>query len=60
MSVWLYCIVVIEKVDTLKTRLFVLAVVAATDHPKSVRNRAIALLGGVFVLSRCFLDFSVV
>ena len=31
-----------------------------TDRPKSVRNHCvIEVFGGVFVLSRCFLDFSV-
>ena len=31
-----------------------------TDRPKSVRNRCVIEgFGGVFVLSRCFLDFSV-
>ena len=31
-----------------------------TDRPKSVRNRCvIEVFGGVFVLSRCILDFSV-
>ena len=35
-------------------------VVTLTDRPKSVRKRCvIEMLGGVFVLSRCFLDFSV-
>ena len=34
--------------------------VTPTDRPKSVRNRCvIEVFGGVFVLSRCFLDFSV-
>ena len=37
-----------------------MAIVAHTDRPKSVRNRCvIEVFGGVFVLSRCFLDFSV-
>ena len=36
------------------------AVVTPTDRPKSVRNRCvIKVFGDVFVLSRCFLDFSV-
>ena len=36
------------------------AVVILTDRPKSVRNRCvIEVFDGVFVLSRCFLDFSV-
>ena len=36
------------------------AIVTLTDRPKSVRNRCvIEVFGGVFVLSRCFLDFSV-
>ena len=36
------------------------AVVAPTDHPKSVRNGCvIEVFGGVFVLSLCFLEFSV-
>ena len=36
------------------------AIVTPTDRPKSVRNRCvIEVFGGVFVLSRCFLDFSV-
>ena len=36
------------------------AIVTSTDHPKSVRNRCvIEVFGGVFVLSRCFSDFSV-
>ena len=34
--------------------------VTPTDLPKSVRNhRVIKVFGGVFMLSRCFLDFSV-
>ena len=34
------------------------AIVTQTDSPKSVRNRCvIEVFGGVFVLSRCFLDF---
>ena len=34
------------------------AIVFPTDRPKSVRNRCvIEVFGGVFVLSRCFLDF---
>ena len=34
--------------------------VTPTDRPKSVRNRCvIEVFGGVFMLSRCFLDFSV-
>ena len=37
-----------------------MAVVTQTDRPKSVRNRCvIEVFGGVFVLSHCFLDFSV-
>ena len=37
-----------------------MTVVTPTDRPKSVRNRCvIEVFGGVFVLSRCFLDFSV-
>ena len=33
-------------------------VVTPTGRPKSVRNRSvIEVFGGVFVLSRCFLDF---
>ena len=37
-----------------------MAIVTSTDRPKSVRNRCvIEVFGGVFVLSRCFLDFSV-
>ena len=36
------------------------AIVAPTDRPKSVRNRyVIEVFGCVFVLSRCFLNFSV-
>ena len=36
-----------------------MTVVTQTDRPKSVRNRCvIEVFGGVFVLSRCFLDFS--
>ena len=35
-------------------------VVTPTDRPKSVRNRcAIEVFGGAFVLSLCFLEFSV-
>ena len=35
-------------------------VVSPSDRPKAVRNRCvIEVFGGVFVLSRCFLDFSV-
>ena len=34
--------------------------VSPTDRTKSVRNRCvIEVFGGVFMLSRCFLDFSV-
>ena len=37
-----------------------MAVVTLTDRPKSVRNRCeIDFFGCVFVLSPCFLDFSV-
>ena len=37
-----------------------MAVVTSTDRLKSVRNRCvIKVFGGIFVLSRCFLDFSV-
>ena len=37
-----------------------MAIVTQTDRPKSVRNRyVIKVFGGVFVLSRCFLDLSV-
>ena len=37
-----------------------MAIVTLTDRPKSVRNRCvIEVFGGVSVLSRCFLDFSV-
>ena len=37
-----------------------MAIVTATERPESVRNRCvIEVFGGVFVLSRCFLDFSV-
>ena len=37
-----------------------MAIVTKTDRPKSVRNRCeIEVFGGVFLLSRCFLDFSV-
>ena len=37
------------------------AIVTVTDSPKSVRNRCvIKVLVAFFVLSRCFLDFSVV
>ena len=37
-----------------------MTVVSPTDCPKSVRNRClINVSGGVFVLSRCFLDLSV-
>ena len=36
------------------------ATVTPTDRPKLVRNYCvIEVFGGVFVLSRCFLDFSV-
>ena len=36
------------------------AIVTPTDRPKSVRSRyVIEVFGGIFVLSRCFLDFSV-
>ena len=35
--------------------------VTPTDRPKSVRNRCvIKVFGGVFLLSRCFLDYSVI
>ena len=35
------------------------AIVTLTDRPKSVRNRCvIEVFGGVFALSRCFLDFT--
>ena len=37
-----------------------MAIVTLTDRPKSVRNRCvIKIFGCVFVLLRCFLDFSV-
>ena len=37
-----------------------MAFVTPTDRPKSVHNRfVIEVFGGVFVLSRCSLDFSV-
>ena len=37
-----------------------MAIVTPTDRPKSVRNRClIEVFGDGFVLSRCFLDFSV-
>ena len=37
-----------------------MAIVTPTDRPKSVHNRyVIEVFGGVFVLLRCFLDFSV-
>ena len=37
-----------------------MGIVTLTDRPKSVRNRCvIEVFGAVFVLSRCFLDFSV-
>ena len=36
-----------------------MTIVTQTDRPKSVRNRCIIeVFGGVFVLSRSFLDFS--
>ena len=36
-----------------------MAVVTTTDRPTLVRNRCvIEVFGGIFVLSRCFLDFS--
>ena len=35
-------------------------IVTPTDRPKSVRSRCVfEVFGGVFLLSRCFLDFSV-
>ena len=37
-----------------------MAIVTPADRPKSIRNRCvIEAFGGVFVLSFCFLDFSV-
>ena len=37
-----------------------MAVVTPTDRPKSVRNCCVMeVFGGTFVLSVCFLDFSV-
>ena len=36
-----------------------MAVVAPTDRPKPIGCRVIEVFGGVFVLSRCFLDSSV-
>ena len=37
-----------------------MAIVTPTDRTKSVRNRCvIEVFGGVFVLLRCFFDFSV-
>ena len=37
-----------------------MAIVTPTDRPKTVRNHCvIEVFGGVFVLSRCVLDFSV-
>ena len=42
------------------TRHSTMAIVTQTDRPKSVRNRCvIEVFDGVFVLSRCFLDYSV-
>ena len=36
------------------------AIVTPTDHPMSVRKRCvIGVFSGVFVFSRCFLDFSI-
>ena len=49
-------------IETMYTPLTTwMAVVISTDRPKSVRNRyAIGVFGNVlFVLSRCFLEFSV-
>ena len=34
-------------------------VVSPTDRPKSVRNRCVIEVFGGFLMSRCFLDFSV-
>ena len=37
-----------------------MTVVTPTDRPKSVRNRWVSkVFGGVYMWSRCFLDFSV-
>ena len=37
-----------------------MAIITPTDRPKSVRNRfVVEVFGGIFVLSRCFLVFSV-
>ena len=47
-----------DRRNSIITRL--VAFVTPTDRPKSVRNRCvIEVFGGVFVLLRCFLDFSV-
>ena len=38
-----------------------MAIVIGTDRPDSVRNRCvIEIVGGIFVLSRCFLNFAMV
>ena len=55
-------VVVSGKVEILLTGLTtpVGCCLPPTDRPKSFRNRCvIEVFGGVFVLSRCFLDFSV-
>ena len=42
------------------SRISLVAVVTPTDRPKSDRNRCVLeVFGGVFVLTRCFFDFSV-
>ena len=61
---WLNTIFAVSgKVGTLLTRFnhtSWMTVVTPTDRPESVRNRrVIEVFGGVFVLSRCFLDLSV-
>ena len=54
LNYWLWALV--NLYDT-----FGVTVVTPTDRPKSVCNFCvIGYFGGVFVLSRCFLDFSVV
>ena len=50
----------VVTVGSCRYSICTVAVVTPSDHPKSVRNRCvIEVFGGVFVLSHCFLDFSV-
>ena len=58
-SLWLLVGTPVSPVNQFNHTSWVV-IVTPTDRPKSVRNRCvIEVLVGGFVLSRCFLDFSV-